>query len=167
MMIARNQSATLATVIGILGAGLLLCLWNADLPVVRNSLVYAKVAESITEHGSPLPVIADEHLSYGKPILYSIVSAPFISAFGVTPGLRITSYLGTLFMFCVAFFFFRRMNRQAGVDPRYLWLEMLFLAMAGRSAKAFSGRRLALASVILAGLVAISMTAGLASMGGS
>ena len=50
---------------GILAVGLVASTSNLELPLVRNSFVYAKTAENILAHGlNPLPVIADEGLSY-------------------------------------------------------------------------------------------------------
>ena len=59
----------LIVIAGILTAGLLFLLANLELPIVRNSFIYAKAATNIIDHGfNPLPVIADTELSYGKPI---------------------------------------------------------------------------------------------------
>ena len=70
---------------------------NRGLPLVRNSLVYARASEHVIEHGyDPRPVVADSRLSYDKPILYAWVSAPFVRALGNHDGLRATSFLTTV-----------------------------------------------------------------------
>ena len=112
----------------ILGAGLLFLVFNADLPIVRNSWVYAKAALNIIEHSfNPLPVIADPNLSHGKPIAFSLLSVPFVSVLGVNAGVKIASFLGTAFFLCVAYFFFVRLNRHAGIDRRFIPLELVLL----------------------------------------
>ena len=98
------------TSIALLAALLLGGLWvtvgNRDLPLVRNSLVYASASRHVLEHGGdPRPVVADSALSYDKPILYAWMSAPFVRAFGSHDGLRITSFLGTVaFLLAVSWF---------------------------------------------------------------
>jgi len=45
---------------------------NRALPLVRNSLAYARASEHVIEHGyDARPVVADSKLSYDKPILYA------------------------------------------------------------------------------------------------
>jgi 4-amino-4-deoxy-L-arabinose transferase-like glycosyltransferase len=77
-------------------AGAAVTYTNRRLPLVRNSLVYARVSEHVIAHGyDPRPVVADSRLSYDKPILYAWLSAPFVRAFGNHDGLRWTSFLTT------------------------------------------------------------------------
>jgi hypothetical protein len=80
----------------LLAAGGAFTLANRRLPLVRNSLVYARASERVIEHGyDPRPVVADSKLSYDKPILYAWFSAPFVSVLGNHDGLRLTSFLTT------------------------------------------------------------------------
>ena len=77
-------------------AGAAFTLANRRLPLVRNSLVYARASEHVIEHGyDPRPVVADSRLSYDKPILYAWFSAPFVRWLGTHDGLRLTSFLTT------------------------------------------------------------------------
>ena len=79
------SSASLARLVGIALAvlGGALTLANRDLPLVRNSLVYARASEHVIEHGyDPRPVVADSRLSYDKPILYPWFSSPLVRAIG-------------------------------------------------------------------------------------
>ena len=113
---------------------LLLCLAggfacaNRGLPLVRNSLVYARAAEHVIEHGyDPRPVVADSRLSYDKPILYAWVSAPLVRALKSHDGLRATSFLGTVAYF-LALLHFARSFRSAlppGGERLVLWLGAL------------------------------------------
>ena len=130
----RKQAASkvprrvVMVVVAILGAGLLFLLSNLELPIVRNSFAYAKAARNIIDHGfNPLPVIADTQLSNGKPIGFSLLSAPFVSILGANAGVKVASFLGTAFFLGVAYFFFARMNRRVGIDSRFISLELALL----------------------------------------
>jgi len=80
----------------VIAVGALAFLANRRLPLVRNSLVYARASEHVIEHGyDPRPVVADSRLSYDKPILYAWASAPFVALLGNHDGLRLTSFLTT------------------------------------------------------------------------
>jgi cytochrome c oxidase cbb3-type subunit 3 len=108
--------------------GLLVTLSNIDLPIVRISYFYGSAVEALFEHNfNPLPVIADENLSYGRPLFFSLVAAPFAAFFGLNASLMLASYLGTAFFVITAYFFFKRMNRRFGIDQRLIPLELLLL----------------------------------------
>ena len=112
----------------ILGTGLLFLVCNLELPIVRNSFVYAKTATNVIEHGgNPLPVISDTTLSHGKPIAFSLLAVPFVSFLGPDAGVKVASFLGTAFFLCIAYFFFVRLNRRAGIDARFIPLELALL----------------------------------------
>ena len=82
--------------VGLVLLGTLVTLANRGLPLVRNSLVYARASENVIAHGyDPRPVVADSSLSYDKPILYAWLSAPFVAWLGNHDGLRLTSFLTT------------------------------------------------------------------------
>ncbi|HTF88979.1 MAG TPA: hypothetical protein VK843_11260, partial [Planctomycetota bacterium] len=106
-------------------AGLLLTLLNRGLPLVRNSLVYARASENVVAQGyDPRPVVANSRLSYDKPILYPWVSAPFVRAFGNHDGLRITSFATTA-AYLIALVYLARSFRSRMADGRatlFLWL---------------------------------------------
>ena len=109
----------------ITGAGFLFLVSNLDLPIVRNSFVYAKAASNIIDHGfDPLPVIADTNLSHGKAIGFSLLSVPLVLLLGANAGLKVASFLGTVFLLCAAYFFFVRLNRRAGIDSRFIPIEL-------------------------------------------
>ena len=118
----------LPVMLAIAAAGCFLLVANLKTPVVRNSFVYAAAAEAIAEHGfNPLPVIADPGLSFGKPILFSWLSAPLVSVLGANAGIKVASFIGTILFFCAAYPFFLRLNRHLGIEPRLLPLEFALL----------------------------------------
>jgi hypothetical protein len=111
----------------LLAGGVFTCA-NRGLPLVRNSLVYARASEHVIEHGyDPLPVVADSRQSYDKPILYAFASAPFVRALGTHDGLRLTSLLTTA-AYLLALLHFARSFRSA-LPPEgarlVLWLGAL------------------------------------------
>ncbi len=103
----------------------LMTLAARGLPLVRNSLVYARASEHVIEHGyDPRPVVADSKLSYDKPILYAWVSAPFVAWLGSHDGLRCTSFAGGIAYLLAVLAFGRALG--ARLEPRrraaLLWL---------------------------------------------
>jgi len=91
----RSPSPRLLLAVLLLAA-LAFTLADRGLPLVRNSLAYARASENVIAHGyDPRPVVADSKLSYDKPILYAWFSAPFVSALGNHDGLRLTSFVTT------------------------------------------------------------------------
>ena len=69
--IKPGARATLCVLLLLIAAGACFTLANRGLPLVRNSLVYARASENIAARGyDPRPVVADSALSYDKPILY-------------------------------------------------------------------------------------------------
>ncbi len=114
---------------GILAVGLVALTSNIELPLVRNSFIYAKTATNILAHGlNPLPVIADEGLSYAKPVGFGLLSVPFVWALGVNVGVKVASFLGTAFFLFVAYLFFKRLNARVGLDSRFIPLELALLS---------------------------------------
>ncbi|MBK8098203.1 MAG: hypothetical protein IPK26_13915 [Planctomycetes bacterium] len=87
----------------VIALGILAILVNLDQPLVRNSLVYARVAEHLLAHGcNPLPVIADSRLSYDKPIGFSWSAAPLVAWYGTHIGLMLASAIGVIAMVAAA-----------------------------------------------------------------
>src|SRR5262245_17245641 len=115
--------------LALIALGALATLANRGLPLVRNSLVYARASERVAEHGfDPRPVVADSKLSYDKPILYAWVSAPFVSWLGNHDGLRLTSFLTTA-AYVLALLHFARSFRALLPPGGATWL--LWLAAFG------------------------------------
>lgn len=124
-MQARWHGQTIAVLTVLVAFGCWFVFANRGLPLVRNSLVYARASENIVAQGyDPRPVVADSKLSYDKPILYPWVSAPVVAALGNHAGLRVTS-LATTAAFLAALVVFARAfaSRMGGVQPTlFLWL---------------------------------------------
>src|SRR5262245_20555101 len=123
----RSPSPRLLLAVLVL-AGVFVTVANRPLPLVRNSLVYARASENVIAHGyDPRPVVADSKLSYDKPILYAWSSAPFVAALGNHDGLRLTSFLTTA-LYLLALLHFARSFRALlppGGAARFLWLASL------------------------------------------
>jgi hypothetical protein len=104
----------------------LACTWSArGLPLVRNSLVYARASENVIAAGyDPRPVVTDSRQSYDKPILYAWASAPLVRLLGNHDGLRASSFL-TSAAFLLALLHFARSFRallpERG-ERAFLWL---------------------------------------------
>ena len=50
---------------------------NLDLPVIRNSAVYAKISANLIKENFDLwKVNFGQHLGYGKPIIFPLLSVP-------------------------------------------------------------------------------------------
>lgn len=104
---------------------------NRALPLVRNSLVYARASENVVAADfDPRPVVADSALSYDKPILYAWVSAPFVRALGTHDGLRVTSFLGTAAFLAAAWFFARSFRARLGPSNASVELGLCALGPA-------------------------------------
>jgi len=123
-----TRNALAVTIGGLVLLGFFFVLLNANLVVVRNSFAYAKAGVNIIDHGwNPFPIISESTLSYGKPILFSYLSAILIALTDITVGLKLASYLGTVFMILGATVFFSRLNKKLDINPRYLPLELFLL----------------------------------------
>lgn len=105
-MLVWSKRPIHVTLVAILAFGTLVTIVNLDQPIVRNSLVYARVAERIIEHSyNPIPIVADESLSHGKPIAFSWFAAPLVHAFGTHIGMKLASFLFTS-VFAVSVWYF-------------------------------------------------------------
>lgn len=126
---APNDTRRLIAVIAAtLAAGLVFLLLNADLPIVRNAFVYAKSARNIIHSGyDPFPVIADQWLSFGKPIAFPVLLVFLDSLFGDNLGPKLGSYVGSVFFLLAACVFFARVNERAGISRRFLPLQVALL----------------------------------------
>ena len=85
---------------------------NIDLPIVRNSFSYAKGASALVENGfDVLAVAQDTVLTAGRPILFSLIAAPFVALVGPNAGTIIASAIGTVFFLCMAALCLQRLLR--------------------------------------------------------
>lgn len=123
-----HERAPIVVLLALIAAGAVAVLANRGMPLVRNSLAYARASERVLSHGyDPRPVVADSALSYDKPILYAWVSAPFVRALGTHDGLRATSFLGTVAYLLAAVYFARTFARllPARGGALLVWLSAL------------------------------------------
>lgn len=124
-MEARGSRAPILVLLALIAAGAIAVLANRSLPLVQESLAYARASESVLSNGyDPRLVVADSALSYEKPILYAWVSAPLVSALGTHDGLRVSSFLGGVaYLLAVAYFArtFARLLPAHG-SARFSWL---------------------------------------------
>lgn len=96
-----------------LGVGLMFSALNIHLPIARNALDYAKAAsELVKRHYDVYGVVRDQAWTGGKPILFSIIAAPFVSMFNANIGTVIASALGTTLFFVTALLTLTRLNKR-------------------------------------------------------
>lgn len=125
-----ERSRPLLALAAFLALGLVFLLINLDLPIVRNSFVYAKTALNVIEHGfNPLPVVADRGLSHGKPVLFGLLAAPLVWLAGANAGVKVASFMGAAFFLGMTSLVLRRLARRAGVDPRFESWAFVFVAL--------------------------------------
>ncbi len=90
-----RRAAVVVAILALLGVTWVVV--DRDQPLVRNSLVYARAAWNVIDHGyDPRPVVADSKLSYDKPIGFAWLAAPFVARLGAHVGLRVVSCLGAI-----------------------------------------------------------------------
>jgi len=92
-----------------LALGTFFTLINAELPIARNAITYAKAALGIIEsHFNILEVARDTAWTSGKPILFAVLAAPFVWLFNVNIGVIIASAIGTTFFLAMSVLTLRR-----------------------------------------------------------
>lgn len=118
----------LATLAAILLVGFVLTVLNADLPIVRNSLLYAQTAASIMDDDwDPRPTAADNEKNYGRPVFFSLLAALFIEHQGPNVGVKSASYLGTALFAIVTLVFLRLAAHRAGFSRRWVPVTLALL----------------------------------------
>ncbi len=80
----------------------------ADLPIVRNALVYARIADFMLEQGRDFSVA--EH-AYNKAIGFPALSLPMVALFGGNFGLKVASFVWTSIWIVSVVFFIERLKR--------------------------------------------------------
>jgi len=99
---------------------------NYDLPIVRNGALYAKIASNfVRENIHFWQVTSIRILSYGKPILFPLLSLPLISVFGGNTGLILTSFLCSLCFLVSCIWFFLYFNKLFSLPRAALSVELL------------------------------------------
>jgi hypothetical protein len=104
-------------------AGLALLVIYADLPIVRNSLVYGNIILNIQEMGDSFSSIDD---GYNKPLGFAFLALPFVEWMGINSGLKVLSFIIATLWTLSLLPFFDRFSRQFGVKPDK---KLLFLIL--------------------------------------
>ena len=118
------------TLVALVAVGVLFTVLNLHLPIARNSLEYAKAALEISDHHFNLfAVVRDRALSYGKPIFFGLLAAPFVRPFGAGIATLVASSVGTTFFLCMVVFTLARLNRRSGLEPATKPLELALVAL--------------------------------------
>lgn len=93
----KNNAAGLAVLAILIALGLTATVANRGLPIVRNSLVYARTASHIADHGWRLwEVCPRPDLAYNKACGFPFVSSVFVDSLGPSTGLRVVSFAATI-----------------------------------------------------------------------
>jgi hypothetical protein len=118
------------TLVALVALGALFTVLNLRLPIARNSLEYAKAALEISEHHFDLfAVVRDRTLSYGKPIFFGLLAAPFVRPFGAGVATLVASSVGTAFFLCMVVFTLARLNKRSGLDRAAKPLELALVGL--------------------------------------
>jgi hypothetical protein len=97
-----------------LASGLVSLLVHAELPIVRNSLVYAKIAYAMSDLGTAF----DGSLhAYNKAVGFSYLSYPLVQAFGANAGLKVATFVWTSAWVVSLVLFFLRLRRSFAIGP--------------------------------------------------
>src|SRR6266849_6485425 len=119
----RNRSRV--TLSGIVGLGLAFTLANRQLPIVRNSLIYAKITWQLLAHKMKLwEVCARPELVLDKACGFPALVAPAARLLGMNQGLKYISFLGTAAFVLAAYAFFKRVNRYFSLHDRDIPFEL-------------------------------------------
>jgi len=81
---------------------------HVDLPVVRNGLIYARIADFMLEYGRDFSVA--EH-AYNKALGFPVLSLPMVAAFGGNLGVKLSSFLWTALWVVSIVFFLKHLER--------------------------------------------------------
>jgi hypothetical protein len=117
------------TLVAFIAVGIMFTAMNLHLPIVRNSLEYAKAALEISAHHFDLfAVVHDRAWSCGKPIFFGLLAAPFVPLFGAGAATLIASSVGTALFLWMTLVTLARLNRRVGVDPALEPLQLILVA---------------------------------------
>ena len=98
---------------------------NADLPIVRNALLNAQIAERLWAHGMRLwEVCGDPTLVFNKPCGFGTLAAPWVASFGLNQGIVWTSFLGGVLFLASSWHFLRHFNARFGLNSQALPLQL-------------------------------------------
>ncbi|HZX97832.1 MAG TPA: hypothetical protein VFE90_25165 [Myxococcales bacterium] len=111
---------------GFVLVGALFTAMNANLPVLRNSLVYARTVENLELHHLALwQVCADPAQVHAQACGFSVFAVPFVRLAGLNVGLTLASWMTTALLIAAMIAFFRRFNGAFGLTEKDLPLELV------------------------------------------
>ena len=110
--------------------GFIITLINIGFPAARNALDYEKGAlELLAHHFNVSAVVHEPDLTGGKPILFSLLAAPFASIWNANSGVVTVSFIGTVFFLWTVTLTLPRLNELLGINQRLLTLEFILTAL--------------------------------------
>ncbi len=118
----RNRKYTLllplSLIVGFIWAGAFHIWWYRDMPIVRDSLVYAKIVQAMIDYGSDFSVV---HHGHNKALGFPYLSLPLVKVWGTGLGLKISSFIWTSLWVLTVWVWWRRMreflNHEDGSSP--------------------------------------------------
>jgi hypothetical protein len=108
-----NYIFTLLFTVIFITLGLVHLLVYQDVPLVRNSLVYANIIKNILELKEDFNSIAD---AYNKPLGFAYFSVPFVELFNFNFGLKVSSFVTTSLWVMSLTIFFKRFAQHFSVS---------------------------------------------------
>ncbi len=126
--VADHERSLCPLVLGCIAVGASLTLSNLRWPITRNAVCYAKAALGIVQHHFDVLAIArDTTWTSGKPILFSVLAAPFVWLTDANTGTILASFIGTSFFVAMAGIALVRLIRRGGLDPSLAKLGFVFV----------------------------------------
>lgn len=99
---------------------------NANLPILRNSLVYARAVENLELHHLAVwQVCSDPVQVHAQGCGFSVLAVPFARLAGLNAGLKLASWMTTAFLIAAMIAFFRRFNGAFGLREEDIPLELV------------------------------------------
>ena len=98
-----------------------------DLPLVRNSVIYARIIDNMVESG---PRFSPETQAYGKPLGFAVLSLPFVQTWGASLGLKMSSWFWTSLWAVSIVALFSRLRERLGLTEQHLWLVLVLALLS-------------------------------------
>jgi hypothetical protein len=89
---SKKRVLLLSITVGFILAGAIHTWHYSDMPIVRNSMVYAQIAQSLMNYGTEFSPSKD---GYKKALGFPYLSLPFVKTPGMSVGLKVSSFTWT------------------------------------------------------------------------
>jgi hypothetical protein len=117
---------TLTVAVGLALLGAVFTARNARLPILRNSLVYARMVESLQlQHLALWQVCSDPSQAHAQGCGFSVLALPFARLAGLNVGLNLASWVATALFIAAMIAFFRRFNGSFDLREEDVPLELV------------------------------------------